>query len=136
MQTEAIMKAIKIVHKNENRIKIDFPYNQEIAIKIKQIQDAKWSKTHKAWHIPYTHEAFAQLLSMYPEVEYQNKVPKRTTIEAEAGTPLDTPPVACQESTKVDKANINVRIDVFGKKIVLKNAKKSNRCSFCEFIPI
>ena len=38
----------KIIHKEQDRIKINFPYNQEIAYKIRQIDDAKWSKTHSA----------------------------------------------------------------------------------------
>ncbi len=32
------MKTSKIVHYGENRIKVDFPYNQEIAALIKQIE--------------------------------------------------------------------------------------------------
>ena len=55
------MKASKIIHKGEKRIKIDFPYNVEIASIIKQIQDARWSFSLKAWHIPYSKIAFDQL---------------------------------------------------------------------------
>jgi len=64
------MKASKITHRNENRIRVDFPYNQELVSKLRQISDARWSKTHGAWHIPYTKEAFVQLKTLFPEVEY------------------------------------------------------------------
>jgi len=64
------MKATKITHRNELRIRIDFPYNRELVSQLKQIPDARWSKTHKAWHIPYTKEAFEQLKAMFPDVEY------------------------------------------------------------------
>ena len=67
------MKATKITHRGENRIRVDFPYSQETATKLKQITDARWSKTLGAWHVPYTKEAFAQLKAAFPEVQYDTK---------------------------------------------------------------
>ncbi len=64
-----MIKASKILHRNEDRIKVDFPYNREISLLLKQIPDAQWSKTHGAWHIPYTKKAFAQLKSLFPDIE-------------------------------------------------------------------
>ncbi len=63
------MKISKIVHHNVQRIKIDFPYNPQIAAKIKRIAGAKWSKTYKAWHIPDNNESLADLLRLFPDVE-------------------------------------------------------------------
>jgi hypothetical protein len=68
------MLATKIIHRGESRIKVDFPYNQEIAVLIKQIPDAKWSKTYRAWHIPYSPVAFNQLKALFPEIDYPNKL--------------------------------------------------------------
>lgn len=62
-----MIKALKITHHNQDRIKVDFPYNQEIAAAIRQIPDAKWSRTHKAWHIPYNQQAIDQLVSLFPD---------------------------------------------------------------------
>jgi site-specific recombinase XerD len=64
------MKINKIIHNNDTRIRIDFPYDAEIVNKLRQIPDTRWSKTLKAWHIPYTKEAFTQLKSLFPDVEY------------------------------------------------------------------
>ena len=63
------MKASKVIHRNEARIRIDFPYNQDILSKLKQIPDTKWSATFRAWHIPYTKEAFEKLKTIFPDVE-------------------------------------------------------------------
>lgn len=63
------MKASKIELSGENRIKIEFPYNQEIASLLKQIPDAKWSHTMKAWHIPYSKVAFSQLIRLFPAIK-------------------------------------------------------------------
>ena len=48
------MKASKILHRPEIRIRVDFGYNAELVSKLRQIADARWSKTMGAWHIPYT----------------------------------------------------------------------------------
>ncbi len=63
------MKAVNIVHRGEKRIRVDFPYNSEMIYKLRQIADAKWSKTYNAWHIPDCKAAREQLLFMFPEIE-------------------------------------------------------------------
>lgn len=62
------MKVSKIVHRNETRIRVDFPYDAELLTKLRQISGARWSKTMGAWHIPYTHESFEQLRTMFPDL--------------------------------------------------------------------
>ena len=52
-KTDIMIKISKIIHRNQERVKIDFPYKQSIASQIKKNADAKWSQTHRAWHIPY-----------------------------------------------------------------------------------
>jgi integrase/recombinase XerD len=47
------MKASKIIHRNETRIRVDFPYDAAITQKLREIPDARWSKTMGAWHVPY-----------------------------------------------------------------------------------
>ena len=64
------MKASKITHHNELRIRIEFPYNSEATSRLKQIPDTRWSRTLRTWHIPYTKEAFEKLKELFPDVEY------------------------------------------------------------------
>lgn len=45
-------KAKAIVHKNEKRIAVWFPKEAASVERIKQLYDAKWSKTINAWHLP------------------------------------------------------------------------------------
>ena len=65
------MKASKITHRSVARIRVDFPYNQEMVSLLRQIADARWSKTLGAWHIPYTKEAFGQLKALFPDLEIE-----------------------------------------------------------------
>ena len=52
MQWEA--KLIK--HRNEKRIAVYFEKNADLIVRIKQLEDAKWSQTLKVWHLPDTDE--------------------------------------------------------------------------------
>jgi len=112
------MKASKIVHKDEERIKIDFPFNQEIALKIRQIPDARWSKTHRAWHIPYSISAFDLLKNLFPEIEYPHK---DSFVEAATNTSL---PISLKSENTVNyNKPAGVCVMVFGRKIAIKLPK-------------
>jgi site-specific recombinase XerD len=105
------MKAEKFEHRGEKRIKIDFPYNREIASRLKQIDSAKWSRTNSSWHIPYTQEAFNQLKTLFPDIEYPQK---KNELE-----PSET------ENLKISPPEIekNVSIHITGKRIIIKLPK-------------
>ncbi|MFM2048129.1 MAG: hypothetical protein RI955_677 [Bacteroidota bacterium] len=49
-------KAEFIEHRKQNRIAIYFENTTELNTRIKQLYDAKWSNTLKAWHLPDTEE--------------------------------------------------------------------------------
>ena len=119
------MKASKIVHKNENRIKIDFPYNQVISSKIKQIPGTRWSKTHTAWHIPYTLPAFEHLKILFPDTEYTEQVLHDLSI----------PDQRLSEATKENipyeyHRPIGVSVMVLGRKISIKLPKNESDTKF------
>ena len=60
-----MIKVSKINHRGQERLKLDFPYNTAIADKIKQIGNAAWSQTHRAWHIPFKEEAIKNYRSYF-----------------------------------------------------------------------
>ncbi|WP_207765332.1 tyrosine-type recombinase/integrase [Solitalea longa] len=108
------MKISKINHHQQDRIKIEFPYNQEIAALLKSIPDTKWSRTHNAWHIPYTKSAYRQLISLFPELR-----PKRTE-EFTAPTFQDA---------KQQVAG-GIHVTVVGRKIILKMPRNDADVAF------
>lgn len=75
------MVASKIFHHNQIRIKIDFPFDRKKVLMLKQLEDVKWSKTHNAWHIPYTKKSFDELLKTFPDVVYAKPISKQTDKE-------------------------------------------------------
>jgi len=49
-------KSKEIIHKNEQRIAVEFPKNQDLIKRIKQIEGSRWSASLRCWHIPNTDE--------------------------------------------------------------------------------
>ncbi len=115
------MEASLLIHKDEKRIKIDFPYNNDISSKLRQIPDAKWSKTHRAWHIPYSKTSFELLKKLFPDVEYPKKV---TSIKNEE---IEHIPKPVEQPEKINQTAFqktsSVSILVFGRSIAVKLPK-------------
>jgi site-specific recombinase XerD len=110
------MKASKIELAGENRIKVDFPYNQEISLLLKQIPDAKWNMAMKAWHLPYTKEAFGLLKKMFPDIEYPNQVPE---LKVKNSIAVSQVSAFNQQNTQTK----DVSIQVIGRSIAIKLPK-------------
>ena len=125
------MKASKIVHNNENRIKIDFPFNQEMASKIRQIPDAKWSKTHSAWHIPSRKDTYNQLIRLFPDIVipqlYSDETISDTKLAAKTEILEKVVPIPARKSF-TDKNEI--AIELSGKSILLKMPKNETDIQF------
>ena len=112
------MRVSKIVHKNENRIKIEFPINAEYNRKLRQIPDAKWSLTHHSWHIPYKKEAFQMLKQLFPELEY-------TVSDANTNAPAPVTNEVNRPSLSVSPMEYNAGVSIFvsAKSIAIKLPK-------------
>lgn len=117
------MKLNKIIHKGNQRIKIEFAYNQSITTAIKLIEDAQWSKTHQAWHIPYTKKAFAMLKVAFPnqifEIPSNQEQPK--TVHTTDNLTQETSKNPTTKETPIHPNT--VLIEVIDKKIIIKLPK-------------
>lgn len=110
-----MIKASKIVHQSENRIKVHLPYNNEFVSLLKQIKDTKWSQTLKSWHIPYSKEAFQQLKKLFPQIEIEpSSPPPLEQISNSTSNNSENPTISKKDS---------VLIEVFNKKITIKLPK-------------
>ena len=116
-----MVKAEKMVHRNEERIKIDFPYNREVASRLRQIDDTRWSKTHKAWHIPYTKTAYIHLKKLFPEVDYTEQFFKEDNIKEEKLPVSKTSTEIYSKQEFINKKGISVM--VLGRQIAIKLPK-------------
>jgi integrase/recombinase XerD len=111
------MNTSKIIHREEKRIKVDFPYNQQIALSIKHINDARWSRTHRAWHIPDTAVAWAKLKSLFPEIVFEEiAIANKSVASQNSGIQMPENQDIAIPLTFIDKKKIYV--EVIGKKIL------------------
>ena len=119
------MKICLVIHKNEKRIKVEFPNTKESAQRIRQIADARWSATLKSWHIPYTKEAFEQLKNIFPGIEIIKS--DSTAISQE----ITIKPI---EDTAQNAESIGIKrpvsIEISGRKIILKLPKNETDIRF------
>lgn len=100
------MQAIKISeleYKGQKRLRVDFAYNKELAAKLRQIPDARWSKTLNAWHVPNTSEISQMLKRLFENVPDAVKAEEMQQKEKEA-----------------PKAKPEVMLEIRGNKLVLK----------------
>jgi len=125
------MKATKINHKNEYRIKVDFPYDRQNVQKLRQIPDAKWSESKNSWHIPYSKPAFELLKSLFPEVEYikRNATEPSLNLETDAisntssSTETEIKKIAPETSNYIKHTDVSIL--VFGRNIAVKIPKNA-----------
>ncbi len=115
-----MIKTEIIVHRDQQRIKLDFPYDSSLSNKIKQIEGAAWSKTHRAWLIPNTEEALNQLKKQFQEAEpiEIKTVNNNTTIQIRHDEVS-----AAEIKPKIKPRKASVEIVVEGKQIQLKLPK-------------
>jgi hypothetical protein len=64
-----MMKTSKTDYRGEDRLKIEFPYNDAIASQIRQIAGSVWSRSLRAWLIPYTGDALGAFKKVFTEIE-------------------------------------------------------------------
>lgn len=67
------MKIERIVHRDISRLFVKLPYNQSFIQILKQMEDAKWSNTHRAWHVPDKEESVLSLRQKFPDIEFDWK---------------------------------------------------------------
>jgi len=149
------MKATKITWQQELRIRVDFTYDPVKVQQIKTISGARWSNNFKAWHIPYTKEAFNQLKKLFPDVEIEvskenHQIEKRPEIAKNPPTlKLVLPSEKTTEKKKQHFDHSAIEITVSAKQISVKMPKNDtdvqfirsfmyfrwNKSGFCWIIP-
>ena len=139
------MKASKIVHHSEDRIKVEFSYNKEMVSRIREIPDARWSKTLGAWHIPNSKDACDKLIRLFPDIELtSNPIFEHCTTTSDGrsnGTPTIKPGENSSEdrvfpavlpmvSTRSSTPNDDIMITVSGKCLIIKMPKTETDIQF------
>lgn len=131
------MKVEKVMHKGEYRIRIDMPYDAERIARLRQIDDIRWSRTMKAWHLPYTKEAYAKLTQLFANIELPANalVKEQSPAQSEAKPALQHP--GDVEIYQLDRKIVvkMPRNDADTKFMLTFRFSKWNRVAFCWEMP-
>lgn len=63
-----MIKVEYILHRNQERIKLVFGFNDSIIHKVRSIEGATWSQTNKAWLVPNNEATKEQLKILFPDL--------------------------------------------------------------------
>ena len=124
-----MIKTEIIVHREQERIKLDFPFDAAIADKIKKIEGAAWSKTLKAWHIPHDESAVNHLEELFPGIS----LPSRHLNITNSGQDNDVQPVNKQGGVTISQNHSDrnkIKVEVVGRHIILKMPKNEADIKF------
>lgn len=59
------IQLIPLEHKGEKRLFVKFPYDIELIGILKKVEGAKWSQTHKSWHVADTPEKIKEVVNAF-----------------------------------------------------------------------
>ena len=132
-----MMKISKIIHRDQDRIMLQFPFDKERVALVKQIEGAKWSQTRKAWHIPDTTEAFERLLAMFPEMEFAPadfqtaQMPDtQPSIQTKTNNEKTAPAIAGSDLHRQQSSYSDIVVEVSPKSIFVKMPKNEADIQF------
>ena len=95
-----MIQTSKINHKGEDRLKLVFTYNDFIINKIRHIDGAVWSKSLRAWHIPFPEEAFGKFKKLFPDIVVPDTAGSANMSDTEELTEATNEPPAQASSVK------------------------------------
>lgn len=58
-----------MLHENQERIRVDIPYDPVMIQKIRSVSGARWSAVHRCWHVPKTPDNWSQLKALFGEIQ-------------------------------------------------------------------
>jgi site-specific recombinase XerD len=67
---QVLIQAEPTFHKDENRIRLEFTFNNEIINLVKNIPYCRWSQTMNCWHIPFKENYLEYLNSFFKDFQY------------------------------------------------------------------
>lgn len=58
MPDKSIIVLKKIIHRQQERIAVEFKYSLKVQANIKSLPGIRWSQTHQCWHLPFSKGAY------------------------------------------------------------------------------
>jgi hypothetical protein len=101
------IKVSKEIHKGEARIVVYFDYDKALIAKIKNIADAKWSQSLKAWHVPHDKHILEKLIVLFDNEKISLSAELENLIKKELPEKKNSNRA---QAVKIDVINRKIRI--------------------------
>lgn len=113
------INVIKVIHRDEPKLKLEFAFDQAKINLIKQISGYTWSKTLKAWLLPDSPESIRRLKELLPDDDFRfEEVVKAKALSESA------------EEAIIQEPKPDVMVEVISRKILLKLPKNEADTNF------
>lgn len=107
----------KITYKNQERLKLIFPYDKNMILKVKEVPGARWSSTLRAWFIPVEEDSISKFKKLFPDVEL-------------GGITKDENLISEEKTQLLQNNRTQIRLELFARKIILKMPKNEDDIRF------
>lgn len=121
-----MIKVSRINHRDQERLKLEFKYDATISDKIKNNLNGVWSQTHKAWLVSDTKNVIEDLKKMFSDIVFDDFSEKKVEVKRAASNKTDSKSTT---GKKIFDRNL-IKIDVIGRKIILKMPKNEADVKF------
>lgn len=116
---------VAVQHRGEKCIKITFSFDQHFSDRVKSIEGSHWSRTHRAWLLPYNKVAYTKLLEIFPSLVKPTPAAVKET----------TAPIQFIPSPLLIPIDDSCHVWHQGKRMFLYIRKKEEYISFLKVLP-
>ena len=105
---------VPIVHRNEKRLLVKFPYNSKLVSIIRKVAGSTFSNTHKSWHVADTKENLYEILNSFKDFA-----------EVDASLAFEKIPFLRDHTPLKKSEEVNSKTEVVQQSVVLGSSQSS-----------
>lgn len=100
------MKTIKLdkaIHRGEEVVLIQFPYDNKLGDEARKIKNIRWSKSLKAWHAPYSIEVLNEIKTIFDSISIIDAQALKDTISKERAVISNKKELSAETIKQIEK---------------------------------
>jgi integrase/recombinase XerD len=117
-------------HRGQQRMFTNFEYNQHLHLRIKEIPGARYSNTHKSWHLPLVKELLFQLKEKVKDIAVLDVQIFREQLIAQKAPPAIKERLSKKPDTSLICPANCVALDRYIETLILKNKADSTKRTY------
>ena len=98
-----IIKLDKTVHRGEEVVFIQFPYDNKLGSEARKIKNIRWSNSLKAWYVPYSIEVLKEIKAIFESISIIDAKALKETIAKEKATAANKKELSAETIKQIEK---------------------------------